>query len=197
MTKWALLCGVLLLFSVGASAQEETPKAEVFAGYSYVRGNVGFGIPDFNMNGGSASIAYNPNEWLGVVADFGGYHTGDIGGVPVDAKMFTYLFGPKISMRHGRWSPFVQTLFGGAHVSGNINVVPAGIVRPQGIVPGFESGSENAFAMAIGGGVDVNATRHIGIRVGQVEYLMTRFGVVNSSDTQNNLRISAGIVFRF
>ncbi|MGA8767592.1 MAG: hypothetical protein WB559_11270, partial [Candidatus Acidiferrales bacterium] len=65
-------------------------------------------------------------------------------------------------------------------------------VRPQG-VPCSVSGSENAFAMTAGGGVDWNATTHIGIRLIQAEYLMTRF----ASETQNNARISAGVVFRF
>ena len=47
--------------------------------------------------------------------------------------------------------------------------------------------------MTAGGGVDWNATTHIGIRLIQAEYLMTRF----ASETQNNARISAGVVFRF
>ena len=200
MTRWALLCGFVLLFSVSARAQEEIPKAEVFAGYSYIRGNAGFGIPEFNMHGGSASFSYDPNSWLGIVGDFGGYHTGDIGGVSVDGNIYSYLFGPKIAFRRGRWTPFVQTLFGGAHVSGSAAVmsgVRAGRVRPQGS-PGFiVSGSENAFAMAVGGGIDVNATNLIAIRLVQAEYFMTRFGVVNSSDTQNNIRVSVGVVFRF
>jgi hypothetical protein len=47
--------------------------------------------------------------------------------------------------------------------------------------------------MALGGGLDWYATRHIGIRLIQAEYYMTRF----SSQTQNNARISAGVAFRF
>jgi uncharacterized hydantoinase/oxoprolinase family protein len=47
--------------------------------------------------------------------------------------------------------------------------------------------------MALGGGLDWNATPHIGVRLIQAEYLMTQFG----STTQNGVRISAGVVFRF
>jgi hypothetical protein len=47
--------------------------------------------------------------------------------------------------------------------------------------------------LAAGGGLDWNATTHIGIRVIQAEYVMTRFG----GDTQNNARISTGVVFRW
>ena len=47
--------------------------------------------------------------------------------------------------------------------------------------------------MTAGGGVDWNATTHIGIRLIQAEYLMTRF----FSETQNNVRVSTGVVFRW
>jgi opacity protein-like surface antigen len=202
MKRWALLSGVMLgivlLFASAASAQDEVPKVEIFAGYSYVHGNLGFRIPGFNMNGGSASVSFNPWSSLGIVADFGGYHVGNIGGLSVDGNIYTYLFGPKLAYRSGRWTPFVQALFGGAHASGSTSPINVARVRPQGILPIFSGlASENAFAMAVGGGLDVNATNHIGIRLIQAEYLMTRFGVVNSTDTQNNARISAGVVFRF
>jgi hypothetical protein len=201
MRRWGIFFAALILFGVSASiasAQEEAPKVEVFGGYSYVRGNAGFGIPGFNMNGGSASVSYNPNEWLGLVGDFGGYHVGNIGGLSVDGNLYTYLFGPKIAYREGRWTLFGQGLFGGAHASaGGTALVPNAKVRPQGLLLIYASGSANSFAMAFGGGLDAKVANHFGIRVAQVEYLMTRFGVVHSSDTQNNLRVSAGVVFHF
>ncbi|HUJ31460.1 MAG TPA: outer membrane beta-barrel protein [Candidatus Acidoferrum sp.] len=177
MRKWLLLFAVMFLLPTALAAQEESPKAEVFAGYSYGRVHVS-GAPAFNMNGASASVSFNPTRSLGIVADFGGYHVGNIGGASVDANVYTYLFGPKVAYRHGRFTPYAQALFGGAHASASAFGI---------------SGSDNSFAMALGGGVDVNATEHIGIRLIQAEYLMTRF----SSETQNNARISAGIVFRF
>jgi len=52
--------------------------------------------------------------------------------------------------------------------------------------------------MTVGGGLDANPTRHIGLRLGQVEYLMTRFKEATPNRvTQNNLRFSTGIVFRW
>ena len=52
--------------------------------------------------------------------------------------------------------------------------------------------------MTLGGGVDVKASEHVAIRLGQVEYLMTRFKETSASrQTQNNLRFSTGIVYRF
>jgi len=52
--------------------------------------------------------------------------------------------------------------------------------------------SETAFAWAIGGGVDWNLKERLAIRLGQFDYLPTYFG----STTQNNIRYSAGVVFR-
>jgi hypothetical protein len=47
--------------------------------------------------------------------------------------------------------------------------------------------------MAIGGGIDATVVRDIGWRLVQVDYLLTQFG----GASQNNARISAGIIFRF
>jgi opacity protein-like surface antigen len=194
MKRLALLCGAMLLFAGLASAQSDAPKAEVFGGYSYLRVNPGFNISGENFNGASGSFAYNFTPMLGVVGDFGGYHWSQSG---IDANVFSYLFGPKVALRHGPITPFAQALFGGAHLSGSGQQCGGSRVRPHGTVGGCGSGSENAFAMALGGGVDWNATEHIGIRLIQAEYVMTRFGVVHSSDTQNNARISTGVVFRW
>jgi len=191
MRRLALLCGAILLFAGLASAQDETPKVELFGGYSYLRVNPGFGAPGLNFNGGSGSFDYNFNSWLGGVADFGGYHWSRSF---ADATAVTYLFGPKVAFRSGPVTPFAQVLFGGAHLSGSgaCDDTINGRVRSQQIVF-CGSGSDNAFAMTVGGGVDWNATDHIGIRLIQAEYLMTRF----FSETQNNARISVGVVFRW
>ncbi len=52
--------------------------------------------------------------------------------------------------------------------------------------------------MSFGGGLDVHPSKHIGVRLGQVEYLMSRFRETsNNRLTQNNVRVSTGILFRF
>jgi len=189
ISRWLLACSMLLLFAGAAAAQDETPKVEAFGGYSYVRVNPGFGFSGQNLNGGSGSLAYNFNSWLGAVADFGGYHWSQSG---VDATVVSYLFGPKIAFRSGPVTPFAQVLFGGAHGSGSFfTTCPDSRIRPQ-VSCGF-TGSDNTFAMTLGGGLDWNATDHVGIRLIQGEYFLTRF----ASNSQNNARISAGVVFRW
>ncbi len=171
-----LLCFLVLALSLSAMAQE-FPKAEVFGGYSYIRANVaGSG---FNLHGGIGSVSFNPSNWLGIVGEFGGYK---ITGLPsgVTGNVVTYLFGPKIAARgrHERITPFAQVLFGGARVSGSAFGSTA---------------SENQFAMSAGGGIDVKAGPRFSLRLGQVEYLMTKF-TDGLNNRQNNFRYSVGIV---
>ena len=174
-----------LSFTAAAAFAQDTPKLDVFVGYSYVRDNPNTsGVNGFNLHGGSASVAYNANSWLSAVADFGGYHANNILGTGIDGTISTYLFGPRISYRkHERFTPFAQALFGVAHASGG----------------GFGvSGSDNAFAASFGGGVDVKLSHRFSWRPAQVEYLLTRFPETTSSGvTQNNLRVSTGLVFHF
>jgi opacity protein-like surface antigen len=192
MKRLALFCGALLLFAGVASAQD-SPKAEVFGGYSFL--HVSDNGATANFNGGSGSFSYNPSPWLGIVGDFGGYHWSNSG---VDANVITYLFGPKIAYRRGPITPFAQVLLGGGHLSGNANVCSTARVRREGgaFIGGCGTASENAFAMTVGGGVDWNATPHIGIRLIQAEYLMTKFND-GLNDRQNNVRVSTGVVFRW
>jgi opacity protein-like surface antigen len=173
------------LFAVTAQAQEsERDRVEVFAGYSYVRANPATaGTKGFSLNGGSASIGYNINNWLSGVADFGGYNDSNILGSGVNGTLATYLFGPRVSYRRfSRVTPFGEVLFGGAHFGSNV----------------FSANSQNAFAMSLGGGLDYRVSSHLAVRAAKVDYLLTRFAEPTiSTQNQNNLRVSTGIVLRF
>ncbi len=91
-----------------------TPKVELFLGYSYLRAvpTLATGNRLVWMNGGSASIAFNFNRHLGLVADFGAYTNSQIrftGGYTstVDVNnsnvaALTYLIGPRLSFRRDR-----------------------------------------------------------------------------------------------
>ena len=164
-------------------SQASTPQFEVSAAYSFVRANPGNSNGGFNLNGGSGSLAYNFSDRFSAVADVGGYR---FSGLPsgVDSTMYTYLFGPRYSFRRdSRLTPFAQVLLGAGHVSASSGNLNAG---------------ENAFAMAAGGGIDFRFRSSLAIRPIQVEYLMTRFTSVSGvSETQNDVRISAGVVIRF
>ena len=105
MRKMFLMCGIILCFPLIAAAQDY-PKAEVFTGYSYLRGDL-----DANFNGWNVSVTGNVNKWFGLTADFGGHYVEGF-------KLHTFTFGPKFTYRgKDRLNPYFQTLFGGAHFS--------------------------------------------------------------------------------
>jgi outer membrane protein OmpA-like peptidoglycan-associated protein len=187
-----------------------TPKVELFLGYSFWRA-----VPDSTrnrmdaMHGGSASLAYNLNNHVGLVFDFGGFKVDSVeftspgaGFSPsrvVDAEgnVFTFLFGPRVSFRsRDRLTPFLQVL-GGAARAGEVTLngctAPIPACRPLS--------EETAFAMTAGGGLDLKLNHRIALRLLQAEYLPTRFRDPTSAagDTgwQSNIRLSTGIVFRF
>jgi len=179
------LLAVLAIAAVSAFAQEAPPKVDIFAGYSYLQANPGAsGVDAFHMNGGSASLAYHFRTSLSAVADFGGYTNGNVLGTQTSGTVATYLFGPRYSYRHfRRITPFGQLLLGTAHSDAKTFST---------------AGTQNAFAMTAGGGVDYKLFDHFSIRPLQAEYLMTRFQVGTAgTHIQNNARLSTGFVLRF
>ncbi len=189
MNKTFLL-GTLLVAGIAANAQElsETPKAEVGVDYTFIRVNPGGTLGSFNENGGSAYAEYNFNKVFGMVADLGGSYVGTANGYSLDNTSFTYLFGPRFNLRRSRYTFYVQTLVGGERLSYGYN--------PGGVSP-LLTNSQNDFAAAIGGGVDIAVTNRIAVKPIQVEYLMSEVTPgAGVNFAQNNLRYSAGLVFR-
>src|SRR5262249_23980587 len=174
----------------------DTPGGELFFGYSYVRMSTSTGVGPLVVDetfdfipGGTASITGNITNWFGLKADLSGYNLHDVGGV--DGRLYTFLFGPQFSMRRHKFTPFFHTLVGGARITSDLAL---GVVPDQ--VFFNRSFHQNAFAADGGVGLDWNASRHVAIRLFQVDYLYTKF-TDNHNDRQNNLRASGGLVFRF
>ncbi len=168
MRKLLLLLVGLLAMGMTAVAQDAA-KVEVFGGYQYLRVNPGQGLSGENFNGWNGAVTGYVNNWLGITGDISGSYNNGV-------HIYTFMGGPTLSpARSKSLVPFVHALFGDVHASGG------------GV-------SDNAFGMALGGGLDVLGVHgHIGVRLAQADYVMSRF----ASATQNNFRYSAGVVFRF
>ena len=178
-----------------SGSNETHPAVDLFVGYSFVRfstntttgaGNV---KESFNWHGLEASVAGNVNRWFSLVGDFGVYRIKDLP-PNVSGSAYTFLFGPQFSHRGEHWTPFIHALFGAARLA-DIQVTP-----PATSAFFNRSFSQNAFATALGGGVDGNFNKHIGVRIFQVDYLLTKF-TDGGDNKQNNLRASAGLVLHF
>jgi hypothetical protein len=213
MIRRSVLLGIVILVGLAAVAQE-FPRAEVGVMYSYTRFSPSARYaPNLNLNGGGGSVTFNLTSYLGIKAELMGSGAskatftipkGDPiapGGanVKVSGNLFSYLFGPQIRIPAGKARPYFHALFGGAHTSvfANAESACSGVCQPIAPAAGSAKPSQNAFGMAFGGGLDIPVGHVVGIRVAQVDYLMTRFSNRFATNNQNNFRYSAGIVFNF
>jgi Outer membrane protein beta-barrel domain len=179
-------CLLMCVFASAGFAQQAAviaPQFEVAGAFSYVHGNAADSGGGFNLAGGSASFAYNYQGRFAIVADVGAYRFTGLGG-GLTSTMYTYMAGPRLPLRRNhRTKPFVQALAGGGRLNASSSGIDAG---------------ENSFAMALGGGIDLTIKHQLAVRLIEADYLLTRFAHPDgTSATQNNMRISAGIVFRF
>ena len=168
-----VLC-LILTCSLFTFAQDYS-KADVFAGYQWTSVDNGSGFDRLNFNGWNGALTGYFNKNFGITADFAGAYKSESG---ASIKIHSFMFGPTLRMDGEKASPFVHALFGAAHGSAGF---------------GGLSGTDNAFAYAFGGGVDWNASKSVAIRVGQFDYVGTRFG----GENQKNFRYSGGVVFKF
>ena len=174
------VCASLLALGAAASAQETTtPRYEVGVNYSWLHVNSANYDYQRTGNGGSGYFEYNINNIVGLVGDFGGYANTRTG---INDRLLTYMFGPRFNWRRGRLAPYVQFLFGGAYVWSG---------------PTYAA-TQNAFAMAAGGGLDYRLNHRVSLKPIQVEYVMTQINAANGFGShQNDVRYSAGVSFQF
>jgi opacity protein-like surface antigen len=209
MKKTFTVIGVTLALAVGAAAQD-TPRAEAFLGYTYVRFRPSSDVfSKANFNGGSGQFAYNFNKSISGVIDLGGIHNNDSDQFHRDTTVATFMAGPRYSWRTSRIRPYAQLLFGGVYAatSHRITVIPVDTNTVGGTIIADPSQTVNtrlafgraAFAMTAGGGLDIKASKHVSIRPVQIEYFLTRLPdpITNDRETQNNIRYSAGVNFTF
>ena len=206
LTKWTT--SLLILASTIAWSQDN-PKAETAFDYSYVRLAPNFpGSQGHSLNGGGASFVLYINRFLGIKADFQGYasQTTNFSFAPsptfptgvtgsAQGNLFTYLFGPQIKIHSPRIQPFIHLLFGGAYSNVYANAF-SNVCRPSlGACAFSRAPSNNTFAMAFGGGIDIPIGHTVSIRPVGVDYLYTNFNNGFNNSNQNNFRYTGGITF--
>ncbi|HVI76937.1 MAG TPA: outer membrane beta-barrel protein [Candidatus Acidoferrum sp.] len=188
MRKNLITFVALLFFGCYAAAQIPS-SGNLFAGYSYYNTDLnGIGRQSINGWEGSLEGKLFPVPFLGVVADFSANY-GDLKfpnpalSCPVgtacppaniNSHVDNFFVGPRVGVSVGRVRPFAQALFGFAHINTN----------------GF--GSDTSFATGVGGGIDYKLISLLGVRF-QGDYIHTQL----FNTTQNNVRLSTGLVLRF
>lgn len=154
----------------------------------------------YSAKGWEGSLTGNFNRFLGLEADISDHYKSPISGS--HSNNLSFLFGPHVTFR---WilhvNPFAHALVGATR--GTISANPF-IVCPQVCAVGHPcppcsppgnstAQTQTVLTTALGGGIDVKATRFVWIRLIQADYLRPYF----SHDNQNNTRLSFGVVLRF
>ena len=176
----------VLSFAAVLSAQE-TPKYELFGGYSYLRSE-----GSTNFNGWEGSGAHNFNRWIGLKLDADGHYwsaTTRTRLFSVDDHIHDIMVGPQFSWRQKRFTLFAHTLFGYSRFH---NHFVARDLPPPFPNPESQTTDANGLGVALGGGGDWNLTKSWAVRV-QLDYLQA----AAFQDRSDNLRFSAGVVYRF
>jgi len=176
----------------GLCMAQSASRLDVFAGFSYVDHDISLSGPN-GLTGWNASATFKVDHRYGVVADFSGYYPGynpGCAGCGDHAKIYTFLFGPQVSITRGRATPFAHFLLGDTHMHPTIGGIPTYVTFT----------SNNSLTYGAGGGVDVGLTRRVALR-GQVDWLHNGFQTFDNQrrneEIHNVVRISTGFVFRF
>ncbi len=155
----------------------------MFGGYSFLSvGNKDLSSRQ-SLNGWEASASGNLTKWFAVEGDVSGhYKTVTVSGVSGTVSDYTYAGGPRINFK----PVFAHVLVGGDRVSASAF--------------GFTA-SHDGLSVAAGGGLEYGFSTHLSARV-SADYVMNRHnvsvpGVPSMTETLNNVRVSAGIVYSF
>jgi outer membrane protein OmpA-like peptidoglycan-associated protein len=197
-TALPLTIAVLCMFAAMAAAQEQpAPKWELYGGYSflYPASDVHGQLPgalfplssrmESNPRGAGASVTYNFNRWFGLTLDTSthwGSGEATLARRIDDAAFSNLSFGPKVTFRHKHFSPFLEVLVGDHRLTPDA----------------FHDIDKLGFLF--GGGLDVNVSRHVALRLLRADYVMSnyRFGPPAIPSTElRGVRLQAGLNFMF
>jgi hypothetical protein len=174
MRRLIALCAVWFSFGAIAVAQQEFPQGEFFLGYSHEIADMSRSKTGFD--GFHLALAENVNSWFGGVLDFS-THFKNVSGTFVDTE--NVAFGPQFSCRKlPHVTPSAHAEVGVTHGS-------------EGFLGNSTSGTH--FALIVGGALDYKVGESVAIRPIQADWIHTSF----QSLGRDNLRLSAGVVFRF
>lgn len=192
-----LLVGIFLFISASAGAQapsgvgapigynpasqQDVPPWQISIGYQFNRDNL-LGSP-FNTNGVNIGVTRYFRSWLGVEAQLGAGFTQDTGASTTPpnlvAKSLFIGAGPRAVYRNAsRFEPWGHVLVGLDHYR---------FTQSGGLL-----GSNSAFAVMGGGGVDMYLTPSIAVR-GEVDEVFSTFFGTN----QRSFQVVGGLVFNF
>ena len=179
-----------LLGGASVTVAQESYNGDAAATYHWVHTNAGPGqCGCFGLNGASISGSWNVHGPWSAVVDAGSEFTSNASSTGNSLTLTSFLGGARFQLpepwlrriRRHKPQPFAQVLVGVAHAGGG----EAGV-----------GDASYGFAARLGGGVDVPLNSRFALRAIQIDYYPTTFANA-TNDHQNNLMVSAGIVFHW
>jgi hypothetical protein len=177
----AIAIAILLCLCAGLANAQVPASGNVFFGYSFENASASAldNLTRPSLHGWEGSLEGKLAPFIGLVTDFSGHYGSQTiptpGPTTVNGHEYEVLFGPRVSVPVGKFTPFGEFMVGVAHVGSG------------GTFP-----TNTSWASALGGGIDYRLIRLVAVRV-EGDYLRTNF----FSTAQNDIRISTGIVLRF
>jgi hypothetical protein len=167
-------------------AKDSPSGPDVTVTYNPMLANVTTGNA-FWMQGGSAQIHDQLWHGLGVAGNVIGLHTGNMHSSSVGLDLIAYTAGLRYTWAwpRGRISYFGEVLGGGVHGANSIFPTRSQI-----------NSSANSLALQLGGGINLPVSRHLMVRAIEADWLRTQLPN-GTTNVQNNLRLGAGITYRF
>ena len=213
---------VVLIAGCALAQQDYVNRYDVFTGFSYLSSpHLNLFQRGFN---GEAGV--NVRRWLSLGGDFSVFtghsslNTADLDpsqlaklaplapllppgvtlgslSVPFDATTYTFTAGPQFNYRGIKAiTPFIRPAIGGIHE--HVTAKPDNPIT-QALVPVLLPGSQKSdttIFYGVGGGFDINATKHVGLRLA-ADFVHFKLFDGFLKDPRNAVRFSVGPTFRW
>jgi len=204
----SILSAAIALAAISASAQ----RFQIYGDYSYLHFSPTIGgVQSREFNGGGGGAQLNFLKIFSIKADFTAYastpftvtYSGPVvtpsGSIPAGTysthgDLLTYLCGPELIIPIPKVKPFGEVLFGGSQTNAYTNL--ANQINQAG--GSISIPTQHPFTLAAGGGLDLDITKRLGIRLAEFDYVLTRYhNPLTNDSSQNNFRYCGGLILKF
>lgn len=200
MRKFTVLVLCILALGTFALAQieqpaVEAPKTELFIGYAFQHADIsgsnlaeragGFNKDNTTLNGFAFEFSHYGHSNFGYTLDFSRGSNSFVDNTGTKYVRSTYMAGPSYRLHQNLlfFTPSVHALAGLDHDDFTVPNSSGGVIDLR----------DTDFAAAAGVAFDGTLSRHLAIRIAQLDYLYTH----NYGTSQSSFRYTGGLVVRF
>jgi len=216
-----LFCFLAMFVALPAFAQEEINRYTLYSGFDYMISPA----RNLTERGFDVDFGVTIKPWMALGGDFGAMGNSIISGggtingsetvyakqlaavgippsaitVPFKSTTYTFAVGPQFYWRKWRWITFLgRPGFGGVHESADLTLPPqlGPLFTELGIPVPHSHQSDTTWFIGLGGGFDLNLSRHVGLRF-TADWINTHLFSNLLTDRQNYARFTVGPTWRW